>query len=326
VNRRSGVFCMAALPWLSTAKAQSNWRVVAVPFLTPQAWLRSIDERWYAPRSTEFAQATARLSDTLAGNCAAAPAQRAWRDAMLAWERLSAVQTGALVERRSARALDFQPARPAAIERAMATPDIDIASVGSPALGLPALEWLLWRTPLRGASCTYAQRVAAHLADEAKSLATAYAAPRERDDETTQRDFAALLNQLVGGVAALRWAQIGKPRREGKAQWPRATSGLTREAWQARAQALRHLLEHHAQSDAPVALEPFLRGRGMNPLADRVRQASLGAARAMAAALPARTATLPAAEQALAALEQVVGSKVAPALEVTIGFSDADGD
>jgi uncharacterized protein len=328
VKRRTGLLCVAALPWLSTANAQSNWRVVAVPFLSPQAWLRSLDERWYAPRSAEFAQATARLSDTLAGTCAAAPAQRAWRDAMLAWERLSAVQTGALVERRSARALDFQPARPAAIERAMATPNIDTASVGSPALGLPALEWLLWRSSFSNGSpaCAYAQRVAAHLAAEAKSLAAAYAAPRERDDETTQRDFAALLSQLVGGVASLRWAHIGKPRREGKAQWPRAASGLTREAWQARSQALQQLLEHHAQSDAPVALEPFLRGRGMNPLADRVRQASLRASTAMAGVSPARVTTLPAAEQALAALEKVVGSEVAPALEVTIGFSDADGD
>ncbi len=326
MKRRAGLLYAAALPWLPTANAQSNWRVVAVPFLSPQAWLRSIDERWYAPRSAEFAQATARLSDTLSRNCAIAPAQRAWRDAMLAWERLSAVQTGALVERRSARTLDFQPARPAAIERAMAAPDIDIASVGSPALGLPALEWLLWRSPLRGASCTYAQRVAAHLAAEAKSLATTYAAPRERDDETTQRDFAALLSQLVGGVASLRWAQIGKPRREGKAHWPRVTSGHTREAWQARAQALQQLLEYHAQADAPVALEPFLRGRGMNPLADRVHQASLRAAAAMAGASPAGAAKLPAAELALAALERVVGGEVAPALEVTIGFSDADGD
>jgi uncharacterized protein len=326
VKRRAGLLCAAALPWLSTARAQSNWRVVAVPFLSPQAWLRSIDERWYAPRSAEFAQTTARLSDTLAGGCAAQPARQAWRDAMLAWERLSAVQTGALVERRSARTLDFQPARPPAIERAMAAPDADIASAGSPALGLPALEWLLWRSPLRGPSCTYAQRVAAHLAAEAKSLAADYATPRERDDETTQRDFAALLNQLVGGAASLRWAQIGKPRREGKAQWPRAASGLTREAWHARTQALRQLLEFHAQADAPVALEPFLRGRGMNPLADRVRQASLRAAAAMAGASPASPAKLPAAEQALAALENVLGNEVAPALEVTIGFSDADGD
>lgn len=84
MNRRSGLVCVAALPWLCTAKARSHWRVVAVPFRTPQAWLHSLDERWYAPRSAEFAQATARLSDTLANNCASAPAQRAWRDAMLA--------------------------------------------------------------------------------------------------------------------------------------------------------------------------------------------------------------------------------------------------
>ena len=164
-----------------------------------------------------------------------------------------------------------------------------MANVGAPALGLPAIEWLLWRAKPSDAACAYARRVAAHLDAQARALAAAYAAPRERDDETTQRDFAGLLNQFVGGAATLRWAQIGKPRREGKAQWPRAASGLTREAWQARSQALRQLLEHQAQTDAPVALEPFLRGRGMNALADRVHRASVRAATAMSAASPARS-------------------------------------
>jgi uncharacterized protein len=323
VKRRATLIAVLAAPGVW---AQADWQRIAVPYLTPQAWLSSLDAQWYAPRSAEFAQTAQRLAGVWSTGCEQGPARAAWREAMLAWERLSAVQTGAMLERKSARTLDFQPARPAAIERAMATPDLDMAGIGAPALGLPALEWLLWRTPLRGASCAYARRVSAHLAAEAEALAAAYAATRERDDETAQRDFAALLNQLVGAAATLRWAQIGKPRREGKAQWPRAASGLTRQAWQARAQALRHLLEHHAQPDAPVALEPFLRGRGLNPLADRVRRASLRVATAVAAASPQRSTTLPAAEQNLAALEQLLGNEVAPALEVTIGFSDADGD
>lgn len=322
---------LLALVTAAQARAQADWRRVAVPYLTPQAWLESLDANWYAPRSAAFAQAAQRLVDTLATSCALAPARAAWRDAMLAWERLSAVQTGALIERPNgqsvARTLDFQPTRPAAIERAMAAPDKDIALAGAPALGLPALEWLLWRTPLRDGSpaCAYARRVALHLSTEARALATAFATPRERDEETAERDFGSLLSQLVGGVNTLRWAQIGKPRREGRGAWPRAASGLTQQAWQARAQALQQLLSYHADAGAPVALEPFLRGRGMNPLADRVRQGSERAAAAVARTAPGRGSTV-AAEQSLSALEHVLGDEVAPALQVTIGFSDADGD
>ncbi len=309
----------------SRVGAQTDWRRVAAPYVTPQTWLRSVDEHWYAPRAAEFAQAATRLAHTLSNACDLTAARRDWRESMLSWERLAAVQTGALVERKSARAIDFTPTRPAAIERAMAQPDLDLARVGAPALGLPALEWLLWRAPARDAAptCAYARRVAAHLAAEADALAAAYAQAHERDEEATQRDFATLINQLVGGVATLRWAQIGKQRREGKGHWPRANSGMTRDAWQARAQALRQLLEHSPAAQAPIALEPFLRGRGLNPLADRVRSASERMGGALAAATPQRTI---AAERALGALESVLGNRVAPKLDVTIGFSDADGD
>ncbi len=321
--KRRALLLAAALA--SRAEAQADWRRNAVPYVAPQAWLRSLDELWYAPRAAEFAQATTQLVSTLEANCSPAAARRRWRDAMLAWERLAAVQTGALIERKSARAIDFTPTRPAAIGRAMAQPALGLASIGAPALGLPALEWLLWRAPAREAAATwaYTRRVATHLAAEADALAAAYATARKRDEEATQRDFATLINQLVGGVATLRWAQMGKPRREGQGQWPRATSGATHDAWQARAQALRSLLEHSPAARAPVALEPFLRGRGLNALADRLRAASAHMGAAVAAATPHRAA---AAERALGALETVLGNEVAPKLDVAIGFSDADGD
>lgn len=329
MKRRDVIVAAAALAATRLAQAQADWRRVAVPLVTPRAWLRSLDERWYAPRAAAFAQAAQHLASTLpAEGCAPPGAPRtAWRDTMLAWEALAAVQTGLLVERSSARTLDFQPARPAAIERAMADPSLDLALAGAPALGLPALEWLLWRTPRSDAACAYAHRVAVHLASQARALADATAVPREREDEAVaQRDFEALLNQLVGGVATLRWGLMGRPRREGKGHWPRATSGATREAWRARMQALQQLIEHHEGGDAPTALEPFLRGRGLNPLADRVRAASRRAEAAVAAASPTAPAIVAAAERALGTLAAVLSNEVAPTLNVTIGFSDADGD
>jgi hypothetical protein len=324
VKRR--LWLCAAAASAAGARAQDDWRRVAVSYVTPLAWLQSLDAHWYAPRTVAFARAAGQLASALTSACDLRGARTAWRDAMLAWERLAAVQTGVLLERRSARAIDFAPARPAAIERAMRDPAVDLSTIGAPALGLPALEWLLWRAPWRDGApaCAYARRVADHLAAEANALATAYAAPIARDEDAAQRDFATLVNQLAGGVAALRWAQIGKPRREGRGQWPRATSGLTREAWRARARALQRLIEFTpGEPGAAVALEPFLRGRGLNPLADRVRRASAAMGAALASASPANSA---AAERALGVLEAVIGNEVAPALDVSLGFSDADGD
>jgi uncharacterized protein len=322
----------------ATARAQSDWRRVAVPYVTPQAWLRSLDERWYAPRSAEFAQAAAALAQALDGGCALAPARAAWRDAVLRWERLSAVVAGGLLDRSGpaqgqswVRTLDFAPTRVALIERAMADPARPLDEIGAAAVGLPALEWLLWRAlPSRGApACAYAQRVAARLADEARALAVLCAQPRERDEAAVEREFAQLVNQLVGGAQTLRWAQMGKPLREGRGQWPRAASGATREAWRARASAMHDLMAHEAGGagdGGPVTLEAFLRGRGFNPLADEVRAQSAALARAVAAAAPAQRSTVQRAERAAAALQSVLEAKVAPTLNVAVGFSDADGD
>jgi hypothetical protein len=326
---------LAAAAAAATAHAQSDWRRIAVPYVTAQTWLQSLDERWYAPRSAEFAQAAAALARTLDGGCTLAPARAAWREAMLRWERLAAAVGGGLLDRSGpatgqswVRTLDFQPTRVPLIERAMVDPSRAAAELGAPAVGLPALEWLLWRAlPARGApACAYAQRVAARLADDARALAAVCAQPRERDEAAVERDFAQFVNQLVGGAQTLRWAQIGKPLREGRGQWPRATSGLTREAWRERGAALQALLAHGEGASRPVSLEAFLRGRGLNPLADGLRAAADALAGATAAAAPALRPSVQRAERAAGALQSVLEARVAPTLNVTIGFSDADGD
>jgi predicted lipoprotein len=333
VKRR--LWLCAAAASAAGARAQDDWRRVAVPYVTPQAWLRSLDERWYAPRSAEFAQAAAALARTLDSGCTLAPARAAWREAMLCWERLSAVVGGGLLDRSGpaagqswVRTLDFQPTRVPLIERAMADTSRAAAELGAPAVGLPALEWLLWRAlPSRGAqACAYAQRVAARLADDARALAAVCSQRRERDEAAVERDFAQFVNQLVGGAQTLRWAQIGKPLREGRGHWPRAASGLTREAWRERGAALQALLAHGGGEGVPVSLEAFLRGRGLNPLADELRAAATALAGASASAVPAQKPSVQRAERVATALQSVLEARVAPTLNVAIGFSDADGD
>lgn len=333
--RRRGLLLLALAAGAGAGQAQPNWRETAVPYVSPQQWLQSLSAGWYAPRAAEFAQAAQALVQALQSHCAAPAlpaAQAAWRRAMLAWERLGAVAIGPLVARRSARRIDFQPARPAAVERALREDTADINAVGGPAKGLPALEWLLWRGPRDAAACAYAQRVAQDIALEAHALQAAFAkAPEWADEAALAAAYAEAVNQFVGGVEALRWGRIGKPLQEGRGHFERRESKATADAWQARAEALRALggwqsAPAGSAATSLVPLEMLLRGRGLNPLADRLRADLLGAQRAVQAAAPARPAQARQAVQALGRLKQTLENEVAPALDVPIGFSDADGD
>jgi len=72
-----------------------------------------------------------------------------------------------------------------------------------------------------------------------------------------------------------------------------------------------------------VPLETYLRGKGLNPLADTLRRSALQTGTGLGSDAPA---TLQAGAKRLAALKHLVESEVAPALDVRVGFSDADGD
>jgi uncharacterized protein len=122
VKRRTVLAVLLGAAGITRVNAQANWRRVAVPYVTPQAWLQSIDERWTAPRTAAFAQAAQALARSLEGGCTTAvalqSARAAWREALLTWEPLAALMHGALLDRPDgqswAHRLDFQPARPAA--------------------------------------------------------------------------------------------------------------------------------------------------------------------------------------------------------------------
>ncbi len=153
------------------------------------------------------------------------------------WERLSAVAIGPLLERRSLRQIDFTPTRPELIARAVERAPADAADmerIGTPAKGLPALEYLLWTKPVKpgSAECRYAQQVAADIDREAQALEQGFAqaAGREWDDEAAVAAMSEALNQWVGGLERLRWAEIERPVRarssggRDAAVFPRAAS------------------------------------------------------------------------------------------------------
>lgn len=321
---------------------------VAVPFYTPVHALEALYRLHYQPRAQAFAQASAALVPALQAGCAPGATlegpRTAWREALLAWARLAAVQLGPLVERRSLRRLDFQPARPELISRAVKAAPTDaagMARVGTPAKGLPALEYLLWTRPAApgSAECRFAQAVAADLAQEAATLATDFQAlaAQEFDDdgEAASAAFGEFINQWLGGIERLRWADIGKPIQSADGRRPafaREASGSTAAAWQARWQVLRQLTAGPARplGDGLVPVEAYLRGRGQNPLADALAAQVATTTEAFGRLGSGSQAPQPeaaqAAARALAALKSMIEKQVAPALEVALGFTDADGD
>jgi predicted lipoprotein len=321
---------------------------VAAPFYTPEQFMQGVHRGWTAPRAEEFATAAAALRSALTAWCATgsppAPpditlrdgARAQWRATMVAWTRLSSVAVGPVLERRSARLVDFAPTRPALIERAIAAAPADAPAmerVGAPAKGLPALEWLLWTRPAvpRSPSCAYMVAIAADLEREAVALNLAFAAlaQREWNADAAVPAMAEVLNQWIGAVERLRWAAMEKPMRAAGSKppdFPRRASGATAAQWAAQWDAINAFAVITQPGGTLIPLEAYLRGRGLNPAADALAKATRQARDRMVQGAPASPARVEGAARALANLKRVVETRAAPPLKINIGFSDADGD
>jgi len=348
--RRWAAVVLAAMA--QAAAAQNVPANVAVPFYGPPAFVQGVYRYWYAPRASEFAGEAAGLPLAVGQLCEADAASAAarlqdaragWQSAVRAWDVLSAVAAGPLLQRRSARQIDFAPTRPELIARAIRSSPADARAmerVGTPAKGFPALEWLLWTQPVAAGtpSCRYAVLAAQEIDAEAKALAQAFGELAARnwtaDEPAAVAAMSELVNQWVGGLERLRWAHMEKPLRSAKSgsapAYPRAASGSTRQSWAAQWQGLRALGVAQGAAPAPgaglVPLETYLRGRGLNPLAGKVAGAAGQVSRQLPAADAGDANRTLAAARSLGNFKRLAETEMAPALEVNIGFSDSDGD
>ena len=335
---------MAALTLAASAQAQR-----AVPWYTPQQWINSIDAGWIVPRapwpSTLPPNACAPRWLHHVTHCGWRAARPLWVEAMRAWEALSSAELGPVVEKRSARRVDFQPTRPKLIEEALTQPPADASAIeqaGGAAKGLPALEYLLWQRTDHAATCVYAALVADDLSREALALredASRLPPALELDEVRLKMRTEELVNQWIGGAESLRWHSMGKPLEsaaKGKPPaYPRATSGAVREAWMAQWGSLHALAAWPVRKAPPsvaqemtevVPLALYLRSRGLLDWADRLDVALARADRDVRAAWPQRTVSVLAAMKSLATLRTLVETRVAEALKVSVYFTGADGD
>jgi predicted lipoprotein len=326
-----------------SAHAQSGG-VNAFPYYSGEDALQGLYAQHLPPLARDFETQAKALSTAArrhcAGPAAAAALKDAWRKALLSWQTLSSPALGPVIERRSQRQIDFWPTRPAllakALERAPQTL-ADMESVGTPAKGFPAIEQLLAAQP-SPAHCPYLVLVAEGIEAEAVALRAGFDPLAARDwtgDEDAARSaFAEWINQWLGGLERLRWAHIEQPvqkaRTAGQGHAPefaRLAVADNAAEWRAQWQALRTQARLTAAQRAQPPIEALLMGKGQIALAQRWGQA-LDRADAAIAALPAKAGEkeLMALSKTLKGVTTLFQTEVAAALDVPLGFSDADGD
>lgn len=212
--------------------------------------------------------------------------------------------------------------------------------------------------PMPAATCHYLLLLAQGVQAEGRELgaelttwaAKDWLATSESDPEATRAALVEWLNQWLGGVERLRWMHIEKPvkavQTTGNALKgnPPHFARMGREAnlagWRAQWASLKAQGQlTPAQRLAPpepgqtlVPIEALLLGKGHIALAQRWAKAlDAVTARldALPAAAPARSSDhrqLLALSAALKAVTALYQNEVATALDIPLGFSDADGD
>lgn len=317
------------------------WLILATllaisPLAQATSFANALQTYWYHPRAADFRVASHDLPTAISGVCDAQgetaeqaldAARQQWLTTMTTWERLSSVAVGPLLEQRLQRRLDFTPTRPRMILKAIAAAPgslTDLERIGTPAKGIPALEWLLWTQPITPASteCRYAALLAEELAHEAALLETAWLRAGLPDETAA---LAELLNQWVGGLERLRWTNLEMPVRvagtagpEVLPDYPRASAPAA--SWAAQWQALAAL------AAGETSLASLLRQRGQMTHAANLTHSVQECTAAMHGLTAQDSAGVLRTSGALAKLKRLVEDEIAPALGVSIGFSDADGD
>lgn len=348
--RATAGLALALAAGVAQAQAAAAPAAAALPLAHAQtnAFVDGLLKAWYAPAARRFATDGEQLVERSQAWCAATPknpardpaldaARQAWVQAMVAWTRLSAVPLGPLLDRHSDTRLDFQPMRPAALDKAIAQPsrpgEWQMDRIGAQARGLPAMEYLLWKQPAapRTPACAYLAALARDLRDEAQGLAQAFEAEANAPRSAAQAAdwFNAYANQWLAGLSRMRWREIEMPVKSwGLDQAPRAASGQTALAWRERWQALRMMST--GGPGAPEGLMPlagYLRARGLDAAAAATIRDTAAADAALATAGPTLpTASLLDAAKRVDTLGHVMSREVPERLQIQLEFSSDDGD
>jgi len=347
LSRRQSVSCLLLL---AATPALPAFAQVAFPYYRGEDALQGLYARHMPVLARAFETQARALTAAVRGQCGKgepAVLLQAWRQALLAWHAMSSPALGPVVTRRSQRQIDFWPMRSLLLKRALDSAPrtlADMARVGTPAKGFPTMEALLLAQPFDAGHCGFLALIAEGIEAEALALREAFDQLASRDwtedEEGARTAFAEWINQWLGGLEHLRWIEIEQPvqraRTAGrKPAFARQTMADNIGSWRAQWQALRSQARlRPAQLHAPpqpehdlVPIEALLMGKGQIFVARRWAQAIDSVDRALAT-LPAQPSgdDLMALSRTMKKLTSLYQGEVASALDVPLGFSDADGD
>jgi uncharacterized protein len=344
---------------LSVATAQVPAPVVAAPYYSAEQAMQGLYTHHLPPLARVFHAEADELVATTSQHCQGkiplAELRAQWQRTLVSWAALSTPAVGPVVTRRSQRQIDFWPTRPdllrRSLEKAPATL-ADMERVGTPAKGFPAFEvlmnqWAASHQPAPTAACRYAELVSQGIAAEAGELQSEFGtwASKNWDDEPedTRAALAEWVNQWLAGLERLRWAHIEKPitshQTTGNAAkgTPVPFARQDREGglkdWRSQWQNL--LVQGRLPPGAPppeagsalVPMEALLMGRGQLTLAQKWGQALDQVTAGMEKLAPRSSEReLLAVTKSMKSVTVLFQNEVAAALDVPLGFSDADGD
>lgn len=332
--------------------------------------LRHIAHEVAEPAFEGFRAAAHAAADRVDALCAGpdagplAAARDAWQAERDAWQRLLPFSFGPIAEQMQQGPLDFWPARPdtidAAITDAPATIDAAyLATRGTSAKGMPALEYLLFGTDpsavlpaLQGPDgprrCAYAVVLADDIAARADQLAGAWT-PGFADSlatagagstvyATTQAGVDAVTNKLIEALTVMVKAKLDTPL--GNLTGAAVDPALLESRFAARSK--RELaVDLTAVWSVYHGADPVVNAEGLSVLVNdvdpglnqRVHVQYESAARAvdmipepMATALVEHRGAVQFARDEIDTLRRMIKLDVASALGVTLSLSDNDGD
>lgn len=299
-------------------------------------YLQHLWSQHYGPHADQVLASSKALHAATTAYCrkpgSRGAAQEAWRKVLAPWTRLMTVDGGPMRERYALRLLDSRHPVPELIRKAMQQERDGakvIDKVGPASKGLGALEWMLFapESAMEGVPlCPYLQSASGEWLREISELLPLIKAQagQRRNTEAVVLEYEEFINQWHSGLNKLWVGGIERPLKvlESKppfSPWPRPYSDGAAAERELRWQTLRDL----ALLPNKLSIEQQLR-QAANPAAATVwRTQVLQCDQVLKRG--AEPKALMAAAACLSQLGQLLNTQVAPALKVTMGFSDGDG-
>lgn len=280
-------------------------------------------------------------------------AQAAWSSAMLAWRSAQVVRNGPLIEQDILSRIHFWPIRRQSVEKVLRdTRPITtnyITELGAPAVGLCALEFLLFdlkgddavlapfRGPQAGRRAVYLRALTSDLNRQAERLINAWTKPggyREQFVAAGQDSVNLVVNDLLQSVemATEERLKYALDLHENNLLKPEFIQGAPAGISQRSILEVLRGAHRLCMGQSGFGLVDQLR-QIRSPVAGRVEAQFQAALKAMAAidaplekALPARRAVVSQAYEECKQLEILLKVEMASALGVTLTFNSTDGD